>query len=456
MSAGSGRRVAVVGGGLAGITAALRLSDAGCAVTLVESRPRLGGLTHSFVRNGLHIDNGQHVFLRCCTAYRALLDRLGVTADTALQPALDVPVVRASDGRSARLHRDSLPAPLHLARSLATYRALSLADRLRAVRGALALRGVAVDAAATDDVSFGRWLRDHGQNAATVASLWDLVGIATLNARADDASLAAAATVFQIGLLTHADAGDIGWATVPLQQLHGDAAEHALQTAGATVHVQAKVRHVARASEDWYVATDTDEIVADDVVIATDHSTAERLLPTDALPQQKHWSKRLGWSPIVNVHLVLDRQVMTQPFLAGVDTPVQWVFDRTVQSGLDATSGRQYLALSLSAAHDLATMPVAELRALLVPELARLLPGVRGATLVDFFVTREPRATFLAAPGTRLDRPQPTTNHPGLYVAGTYTATGWPATMEGAVRSGEAAAAALLTGRPTMAEVVAA
>src|SRR4051812_22041679 len=173
----------VVGGGLAGISAALRLADAGCRVTLLEAKPKLGGLTHSFRRGDLDVDNGQHVFLRCCTAYRALLDRLGTTASTHLQPRLDVPVV--SGGRTARLRRQSLPAPLHLGHSLATYSVLGHRDRLRAVRGALALRSVDRDDPRTDEVSFGRWLADHGQNAATIDALWNLVGVATMNAHAD-------------------------------------------------------------------------------------------------------------------------------------------------------------------------------------------------------------------------------------------------------------------------------
>jgi len=456
VTTGSARRVAVIGGGLAGITAAIRLADANCAVTLIESRPRLGGLTYSFVCNGLNVDNGQHVFLRCCTSYRALLERLDVTAGTTMQSSLDVPVIRASDGRLGRLRRDALPAPLHLARSLTSYAVLSFADRLRAVRGALALRGVPVDAAETDEVSFGDWLADHGQNSATVAALWDLVGIATLNARADDASLAVAATVFQVGLLTRADAADVGWATVPLQQLHGDAATRVLHETGVTARLRTRARRLTRRSNAWCVCTEDDVIEVDQVVVATDHATAEALLPTDALAQRPQWSERLGWSPIVNAHLVFDCCVMTEPFLAGIGTAVQWVFDRTEQSGLDPTTGAQYVALSLSAANDLANKPVAELRALLVSELAQLLPVVHEAKILDFFVTREPRATFLAAPGTRRDRPQPVTRQQGLYVAGAYTDTGWPATMEGAVRSGEAAAAAVLAERhPSGAEVAA-
>src|SRR3954468_8090224 len=171
----------VVGGGLAGISAALRLADAGCRVTLLEAKPKLGGLTHSFRRGDLDVDNGQHVFMRCCTSYRAFLDRLGVTGLTTLQPRLDVAVVRGSDGMRARLRRDALPAPLHLARSLSGYAVLPVADRARAVRGALAMRRVDRDDPRTDDRSFGSWLAAHGQTPATTDALWDLVGVATMN-----------------------------------------------------------------------------------------------------------------------------------------------------------------------------------------------------------------------------------------------------------------------------------
>jgi hydroxysqualene dehydroxylase len=430
--------VVVVGGGLAGITAALRLADAGCSVTLHEARPKLGGLTHSFRRAGLDIDNGQHVFLRCCTSYLALLERLGVTSLTHLQPRLDVPVVRADDGRRAALRRDPLPAPLHLSRALATYAVLSPAERVRAVRGALAMRRVDRDAAETDEVSFGAWLADHGQTSATVAALWDLVGVATLNATADDASLAVAATVFQIGLLTRSDAADIGWSAVPLQQLHGDAAMRALDAAGVNIRVRSRIDSL-------------EQVSAGSIVVATDPAHAERLVPPDALAVEAGWSDRLGASPIVNVHLVFDRTVMTEPFVAGVGTAAQWVFDRTEQSGL--TEG-QYVAVSVSAAAGFVDRTVAELRELFVTELARVLPATRGARLLDFFVTREPKATFRPAPGTRRDRPGTLTSRPGLVLAGAYTATGWPATMESAVRSGESAAAAVLGARHHVPEAV--
>ncbi|HEX5087645.1 MAG TPA: hydroxysqualene dehydroxylase HpnE [Nocardioides sp.] len=433
----AGGTVLVVGGGLAGITAALGLADAGRSVTLVEARPRLGGLTHSFRRSSragdLWVDNGQHVFLRCCTSYRRLLDRLGVSDLVSLQPRMDIPVRSGASPRVARLRRSALPAPLHLAGALAAYRWLPPAARVSAARAALALGSVDPDDPAVDEESFGRWLARRGQGPRAVEALWDLVGVATLNAPAERASLALAATVFQLGLLESNDAGDIGWVRVPLQRLHGDAAARALAAAGVRVELRTRVGRLPT--------------TYDDVVVATGPAVSEDLLPGDALDLAPGWSARLGSSPIVNVHVVLDSAVLDEPFVAAVDSPLQWVFDRTAGSGLDPATG-QYLALSLSAAEELLGRSVAELREWTLPELGRLLPRSRSARVLDFFVTREPQATFRAAPGSRKWRPATATRLPGLHLAGAWTDTGWPATMEGAVRSGEAAVASVL-GRRT-------
>ena len=424
--------VAVVGGGLAGITAALRCTDAGLAVTLYESRPRLGGLTHSFKRGDLDVDNGQHVFLRCCTAYLGLLDRLDVRASVTVQPRLAIPIY--APGRPpAWLRRTGLPAPLHLSRSLLGYAPLSLAERLRFATAALALRRVDLAAAATDAQSFGAWLAAHGQSRRAIATLWDLVGVATLNATADHASLALAAKVFQTGLLTETDAADIGWSLVPLGELHGTAGQRALEAAGVEVRAGAKVTAVRPAAAGFQV----DGRRFDQVISAVPPDVAERVLPPGLLPP----GARLGTSPIVNVHVVYDRTVLSEPFVAAIDSPLQWVFDRTRQAGLAAG---QYIAVSLSAADDLIDRPVSDLRATMLPALAALLPAAGRAEVLDFFVTRERHATFRPAPGTARLRPSAATTLPGLWLAGAWTATGWPATMEGAVRSGDSAAAALL------------
>jgi hydroxysqualene dehydroxylase len=435
------QRVVVAGGGLAGITAALRLADVGCEVTLIEAKPRLGGLTASFQRGDLEVDTGQHVFLRCCTSYRALLERLNVTSMTTLQPRLDVSVVRARDGRPGHLRRGRLPVlaglPLHLGLSLAMYSVMPLGARLAAARAALALRSVDAEDPATDERSFGGWLTDHGQPPAAVEALWDLVGVATLNARAADASLALAATVFQLGLLTDAAAADIGWSNVALQQLHGEAALRALNAAGVEVAVRSRVEAVEPHESGWVVRTSDGEHNAASVVVALPPAQAERVIPADALELPVGWADRLGAMPIVNVHAVFDRPVMSEAFVACLGSGLQWLFDRTVPSGLQHG---QYLAASLSAADDVADQPVSELRASLLPEIERVLPRARQANLVDFFVTREPHATFRQAPGSGRWRPTASTRRRGLVMAGAHTATGWPATMEGAVRSGETAA----------------
>jgi len=449
--AGTRRTVLVVGGGLAGITAALGCADAGCEVTLLEARPRLGGLTHSFLRRGIWVDNGQHVFLRCCTSYLGLLDRLGVADLVELQPRLDVPVRSGERPGTARLRRSGLPAPLHLGVSLARYRWLGPTDRLRAMRAALALRRVDRDDPDVDERSFGDWLAEHGQGPRAVEALWDLIGVASLNAPADQASLALAATVFQVGLLESADAADIGWAKVPLQQLHGEAAGRALDAAGVRVLTGVRAAGLVADGARWRIRVDRPgagpdigpDTAYDDVVVATPPPVVEALLPAGALDLPAGWSSALGSSPILNAHLLLDRTVLDEPFLATVDSPLQWIFDRTRASGLDPVAG-QYVALSVSAADRLADLPVAELRDRVLPHLRRLLPAVRGAELKAFFVTREPHATFRPAPGSARLRPSATTALAGLHVAGAWTATGWPATMEGAVRSGEAATASVL------------
>ncbi|MFD0276321.1 hydroxysqualene dehydroxylase HpnE [Kitasatospora sp. NPDC127111] len=451
----------VVGGGLAGITAALRLAEAGHRVTLAEGRPRLGGLAFSFQRGELTVDNGQHVYLRCCTAYRGLLDRLGASRLVHLQDRLDVPVLGVSGPDAApvrtlgRLRRAGLPVPLHLAGSLARYPHLGPADRARVVRGALALKGLDLADPALDAVSFGAWLRRNGQNERTVAALWDLVGVATLNARAEQVSLALAAMVFKTGLLSDPGASDIGMAAVPLGTIHHDRALAELERAGVKVLLRARVTELKPAAPQHAVRLEGDELLtADTVVLAGAQDTAAALLPPDAVEGQRRLAG-FGTAPILNVHVVYDRKVLRKPFFAALGSPVQWVFDRTAHSGLAGTGlgeahpDAQYLALSQSAVQDEIDLPVAELRRRYLPELARLLPAAGRAEVLDFFVTRERTATFDPAPGTAALRPSARTNVPGLLLAGAWTATGWPATMEGAVRSGHAAADAALAGAGT-------
>ncbi|MCH0541730.1 FAD-dependent oxidoreductase [Streptomyces sp. MUM 203J] len=440
----------VVGGGLGGITAALRLADEGVRVTLLEGRPRLGGLAFSFQRGGLTVDNGQHVHLRCCTAYQWLLNRIGGAHLAPVQDRLDVPVLdadRPAGRRLGRLRRAALPVPLHLAASLATYPHLSLGERAGVGRAALALKALDPADPALDDIGFADWLTRHGQSPRTIRALWDLVGVATLNAPATHTSLGLAAMVFRTGLLSEPGAADIGWARVPLGHLHDTLARAALDARGVRTLLRTKARSLTPTGDGrWTVAVPGDTLEADTVVLAVPQRETHDLLPPGAVDDPGALL-RIGTAPILNVHVLYDRTVLSRPFFAALGSPVQWVFDRTAASGF--TVG-QYLALSQSAAHDEIDAPVAELRARYLPELERLLPLTRGARVHDFFVTRERTATFAPAPGVGRLRPGARTRAPGLYLAGAWTATGWPATMEGAVRSGFTAASAALSalGRP--------
>jgi phytoene dehydrogenase-like protein len=194
----SARRVVVVGGGLAGVSAALTLADAGAEVTLLERRQRLGGLTWSFQRNGLSFDNGQHVFLRCCTAYLRFLERIGARHAVHLQSRLDIPVL-SPDGTRASITRGSLRAPLHLVPALARYRHLAVRERLRLAWPALALSRLNPEDPWLDTVTFGSWLSRHGQSDVAIDRLWNLIALPTLNVQASEASLALAVKVFRSG-----------------------------------------------------------------------------------------------------------------------------------------------------------------------------------------------------------------------------------------------------------------
>jgi squalene-associated FAD-dependent desaturase len=435
-------RIVVVGGGLAGMAAALAAADGGARVTLLEARRRLGGATFSFQREGLWVDNGQHVFLRCCTAYRGFLDRIGAAGRTFLQPRMAIPVI-APDGTVGWLRRGGLPAPLHLAGALARYPFLSPRERLRAALAALALARLDPDSAELDRSTFGQWLDRKRQSPAAVESLWNLIALPTLNLPADAASLALAVKVFRTGLLTKRDTADVGYATTPLSQVHAEPAGRALSAAGVSVHLHAPVRAVEATPGGMFVVhAEGGSFEADVVIVGAPHDKVSELLPLGALPDPTG-PARLGVSPIVNVHVVYDRPVTDLPFVAGVGTPVQWVFDRTRSAGLDRG---QYLAISVSGADREIAERSEDLRARFLPALESLFPRARDARVEAFFVTREHSATFRQVPGTRALRPGPRTAVSGLYLAGAWTDTGWPATMEGAVRSGLAAAREALVG----------
>ncbi|MGC2169073.1 MAG: hydroxysqualene dehydroxylase HpnE [Acidimicrobiales bacterium] len=430
-------RVVVVGGGLAGISAALTLADAGVAVTLLERRPHLGGLTTSIERDGYSFDNGQHVFLGCCSAYRALLARLEVSDGVFLQPRLVMPVL-APAGERGVIRRSNLPAPFHLAASIARYRLLSVRERLGLLRALVPLARAKLGDPALDGVNFGEWLRAHGQSDRAISRLWNLIVQPTLNVGVDDASLALAAQVFQVGFLHTNDGADVGWSIVPLIHLHGDAALRGLTAAGVDVRLNATVHHVAR-SEDATIRVDLadEQLRADAVVVATPARVAATMGVLDAT-----LANELESSPIVNIQFVFDRKVTDLDMAACVDSPIEFVFDRSDAAG---TQSGQCLVISLSAATSYMSMGSSELIPLFRAALDELFPDARDAHVLSAVVTREASATFRASPGVETLRARLRSRTPEVFLAGSWCDTGWPATMEGAVRSGSEAASNVLS-----------
>ena len=295
--------------------------------------------------------------------------------------------------------------------------------------------------------SFGAFLERHGQASGAIDRLWDLITLPTTNLRARDVSLSVAAKVFQTGLLTSAPAADIGWSRVPLADLHVEPAARLIAHLGGEIIKRARVTEIRTdGGRVTGVATAGGAVAADAVVLATQHQAAADLVPP-ASRVDPAALRRLGTAPIVNVHVVFDRKVMGHPMAAAVDSPVQFVFDRTAAAGLDPSSGRQVLAVSISGADDVIGDSPDSLIERYVTGLRELFPvppGMSPPKVLDAVVTREHEATFRGAPGSadcaagrrrasRISR-----------FAGAWTDTGWPATMEGAVRSGRAAAAVAL------------
>src|ERR1700722_5245452 len=312
----SDRNVVVIGGGLGGIRGAIELAEAGLGVTVLEERPWLGGATFSFARRGLTIDNGQHMFLRSCTAYRDLLAKLGVTTSAPLQDALELTVL-GPDGQ-ARLRRSALPAPLHLAGALARYRLLSVPERMKAAVAMLALQFSNFRDGAG---SFEDWLARRFQDVPARRLFWDLLAVSALNTGSAQADLGLAAGSIRSALLSRRDGADIGLAAAPLSRLHGGAAAELLARHGAVVRLGVKVISVqaapaggydirlgpGAAPDDQLLERGPAQLKADAVVIAVPAWEAADLAPAELAADAACWGQ-LEPSPVVSLHVIYGRR----------------------------------------------------------------------------------------------------------------------------------------------------
>ena len=415
-------RVGVIGAGLAGLAAAVELKGAGREVTVFERSRLLGGRATSFVVAGHEVDNGQHVFLACCTEFIGFVKRLGMEHVLRLQDRFDV-LMLSRGGKASRLRTSVLPPPWHLLTAFLGYRHMGWLAKLDVARALARVRETR-----RFDGTFAEWLARLGQREAAVTAFWQPFLVPALNASLDQMRASDAAFVLLTAFLEDAGAARLGYCTVPLARVAEAAAQCLdqvrLSTPVVGVVVLADGRIAVRLAEGEHT-------VLDGVVVAVPPPQLERLLVRPepfGVPRLDGYRPR----PIVDVHLWHDRGELEFDLAALLDSPVQWVFEKAPG----------YLCCSLSAADGFIHRPTEDAVRLCWEEVTVAVPGMRDARLVEAHATRSPNATFLAGPG--VERPGPGTRFPRLSIAGSWTNTGWPDTLESAVRSGRAAARHLL------------
>lgn len=462
MSAAGGvvRTVAVVGGGVAGIAAAVRAADAGWRPILIETRTRLGGRATSFddVRSGVELDNCQHIVMGCCTNILELYDRLGVLGEIDWHERLWF--ARGNGSRDALSIAPLLPAPLHYGPSFARMRMFTLAEKLAITRALAAiLRMGPRGRVHWRGRSFGDFLVEARQPARVVELFWDPVVVSACNLPSARCEAAHALKVFDEGMLAHRFAGAVGVARVPLSHLYG-AVGALLAKAGGELRLRTSARALAFDGERITgVVCDDGVVAAQAVISAVPPDRLERLCSETLRGHDKRLSRlgEIAFSPIVGIHLALRRRVMDVPNLALPGRAVHWLFAHEAPE--DAGFAQRIEAVA-SAADAWAGLSEEEIHAKVLADIRWALPGVAADDILWSRPVLERRATFASVPGVDAIRPRVRVEAgdikggvANLFVAGEWTDTGWPSTMEGAARSGFAAASACCGGRGVEADL---
>jgi squalene-associated FAD-dependent desaturase len=426
----------VVGGGIAGLSAACALADAGYSVRLLERRRYLGGRASSYEHPGTGevIDNCQHVLLGNCVNLIDLYQRLGVSDAirwfdrmTFLEPG----------GRRSVLAPSPLPAPLHTMPAFLRAHAFSLSDKLAIGRGMTAfLAGVPEDSEET----FAHWLKRHGQTNGAIERFWKPVLVSALNEDPDHMSVRYAGKVIRRSLLQSPQGSRMGVPIIPLSDLYGRAVDY-IQSRGGHVDLNAAPESFS-SGDQWTVTTKNETYPADAIVLAVAFEGMNTILPMlPEAPDLTNKLKHFGHSPITGIHLWFDREITELDHAILLDTTIQWMFHKSRLQRRDLPGS--YVELVVSASKSLVEMQRQQIIDLAINELQQFFPVVAEAKLLKAAVVKEVRATYSIRPQLDALRPTAESPWPGIFLAGDWVATGWPATMEGAVRSGYLAAEAI-------------
>ncbi len=441
----------VIGGGIAGLAASVRLCSMGLLPILLEKRPFLGGRAFSFRYDstGEEVDNGQHVIVGACREYLSFLDIIGASSNLTMQQSMNIPVIGAK--RTVNLKAASLPGSLANLAALARYSHLSFYDRLRVLLGLVRIRFMKDEASRTlDGVTFYDWLMQHGQNENTLKYFWNLVALPTFNDDIHDVSASAGVMLFKTAVLSDPENAALGYSRVGLSELTGKNARMFIESHGGKIHTREAVVSVKfHRKEAASVTTTTGTVITGDCIISALPASSVMELFQDYTEEERFFQS-VGYircAPIVSIHIWYDKPVMDCPFVATVDSIAQWVFNVSMMHN-DPT--RYHIAISLSAAWRWKDMPKNSLKTLFSEEMRRLFPKAAKAKVEHILIVKTPEATFRMLPGAEQFRLPHLTPIPGLFLAGDWTKTGWPSTMESAVISGNLAAdnaAQWLTGR---------
>ncbi len=430
--------VAVVGGGLAGLAAGSALAEAGFRVTLLERRPYLGGRASSYEHPGTGevVDNCQHVLLGCCTNLVEFYKRIGVEKRIRWFDELNF---IEPGGRLSVIRPSLLPAPLHNTISFLGAKFLRFMDKDAIARALLAMvNGLPKDT----EESFRDWLVRHGQTEQAIERFWKVVLVSALNEDLERMSVRAAAQVFRESFLKSPQAGRMGVPTVPLTELYSAGGEY-IRARGGEVELRASVESFEPDSAQVRVRTAGAAREFDYAVMAVPFDSLERQLPEEAESQRLRMQiARFESSPITGIHLWFDREITGLEHAVLLDRTIQWMFHKSKLQDR-ATQGGSYVELVVSSSKSLVNRQRQEILDMALAELKEFFPQVGEVKLTKATVIKEVHATYSALPLSDEYRPHSTTAWPRVFLAGDWTASGWPATMEGAVRSGFLAAEAL-------------